>query len=231
MTLLPQAFSNPSDQSWQFRLESPKRMSVNPNPARSDDEARQEIAFRQFVLVPGERLLLRNGRPVNLGSRAFDLLKILVEARGSIVSKEEILRTVWPTTIVEESNLRLQITSLRKALDGDRDLVKTVPGRGYLFVAELPGTDRHTAPARAVIPTSSAAPDSASLQNSDRSEDEGLRHLLLALGHQEAHSFDIQLPASLETREILRSLLHSAVDQMWDVLLRHEQAGRPALSA
>ena len=169
MTLLTQAYSHPSDQNWQFRLEGPKRPALSQKPPQEDyEQPRNEIRFRQFVLLPRERLLLKNGRPVTLGSRAFDLLRVLAEARGSIVSKEDILGTVWPTTIVEESNLRLQITSLRKALGEDRDLVKTIPGRGYLFVAELPEADRRSPPAQMPAPTfsSPAPPSSPSTQPS-----------------------------------------------------------------
>jgi DNA-binding SARP family transcriptional activator len=61
---------------------------------------------------------------------------VLVKARGCIVCKREIVRLVWPTTIVEESNLRFQVAQLRKALEEDQDLIKTIPGRGYLFALE-----------------------------------------------------------------------------------------------
>ncbi|MBC9034444.1 winged helix-turn-helix domain-containing protein [Sphingomonas sp. JC676] len=74
------------------------------------------------------------GAPVEIGSRAFDLLIVLLRSRGEIVSKEEIVRRVWPSTTVDESNLRFQMTVLRRVLGKDRDRIKTVPGRGYLFV-------------------------------------------------------------------------------------------------
>jgi DNA-binding winged helix-turn-helix (wHTH) protein len=61
----------------------------------------------------------------------------LVQARGTVVTKEVIARQVWPSTIVEESNLRFQMACLRKALGVDRDLIKTVPGRGYLLAADV----------------------------------------------------------------------------------------------
>jgi DNA-binding winged helix-turn-helix (wHTH) protein len=73
---------------------------------------------------------------VPLGSRAFDLLHSLIRSAGSVISKEELVREVWPTTTVEESNLRFQMASLRKALGVHRDLIKTIPGRGYLFTGE-----------------------------------------------------------------------------------------------
>jgi DNA-binding winged helix-turn-helix (wHTH) protein len=59
-----------------------------------------------------------------------------VSARGAVVSKDDIVRRVWPATVVDECNLRFQIAVLRKALGADRDLIKTISGRGYLFVAD-----------------------------------------------------------------------------------------------
>ncbi|HXZ10102.1 MAG TPA: winged helix-turn-helix domain-containing protein, partial [Paraburkholderia sp.] len=74
------------------------------------------------------------GTPLRIGSRAFDVLGQLIEADGALVSKEELISRVWPDTIVEENNLQVQITVLRKALGDDRDLIRTVPGRGYQLV-------------------------------------------------------------------------------------------------
>lgn len=97
---------------------------------------RKPIAFRRFVLLPGARALLRDGSPVTIGARAFDLLLVLLRARGSIVGKREIVECVWPSTVVDEGNLRFQMATLRKVLGDDRNLIKTVTGRGYLLVDE-----------------------------------------------------------------------------------------------
>ncbi|HLG84589.1 MAG TPA: response regulator [Bradyrhizobium sp.] len=94
------------------------------------------IRFRRFHVLPADRQLIRDSRAIDLGSRAFDILMILLDRRGAVVSRQEIQEYVWPSMIVEESNLRVQMASLRKALGPDRDLIKTIPGRGYLFVAE-----------------------------------------------------------------------------------------------
>jgi adenylate cyclase len=78
--------------------------------------------------------------PVGLGSRALDLLRLLVERSGELVSKDEIMGTVWPETVVEEGNLTVQISTLRRTLDRDRangSCIQTVPGRGYRFVARV----------------------------------------------------------------------------------------------
>jgi DNA-binding response OmpR family regulator len=96
-----------------------------------------EFCFRCYRLLPSSRELLRDGVPVECGSRAFDLLHVLLMSRGMVVPRDDIVRHVWPTTFVEESNLRFQVASLRKVLGEDRDLVKTVQGRGYLFAAEF----------------------------------------------------------------------------------------------
>ena len=92
--------------------------------------------FGGFRCSIGSRTLELDGQAVELGSRAFDLLVVLLQARGRVVSKNEITNAVWPSTTVDESNLRFQMACLRKALGSFRDAIKTVQGRGYLFVAE-----------------------------------------------------------------------------------------------
>ena len=72
--------------------------------------------------------------PINIGSRALEMLMILVEHSGNLVSKDEILAAVWPKTIVDEANLSVQISALRRVLDQGRSgksCIQTVPGRGY----------------------------------------------------------------------------------------------------
>ena len=93
--------------------------------------------FGRFCLVLRSRELLADGRPVPIGNRALDVLVVLIEARGELVTKDELLSRVWPTTTVEENNLQFQISALRKALGGDRDFIKTVSGRGYRLIADV----------------------------------------------------------------------------------------------
>src|SRR5262249_10487093 len=79
-------------------------------------------------------------RQVSLGSRALAVLAVLVERAGDVVSKDEIMRAVWPGTTVEDANLTMQISSLRRALDAGRagsSCILTVPGRGYRFIPEV----------------------------------------------------------------------------------------------
>ena len=99
------------------------------------------ISFEPFRLLAAQRLLLEGGKPVRLGSRAFEILAALVERAGEVVSKEELIARVWPQTFVDESNLKIQVSALRRALgdgQGGRRYVVTVPGRGYNFVAPEP---------------------------------------------------------------------------------------------
>ncbi|MGU7772677.1 ATP-binding protein [Burkholderia sp. MR1-5-21] len=81
-----------------------------------------------------KREIRSNGKPVRIGSRAFEILELLIRAGGALVSKDEIMQRVWPQTVVEENNLQVHIAALRKALADDRDLIVTVPGRGYRLV-------------------------------------------------------------------------------------------------
>lgn len=96
--------------------------------------------FGDFTLIPRERQLLHGGKPVHLTAKAFDLLLALVRRSGHLVSKDELLREVWPDTFVEEVNLTVNISTLRKILDRARDgdgMIKTVPKCGYRFVTPV----------------------------------------------------------------------------------------------
>jgi DNA-binding winged helix-turn-helix (wHTH) protein/tetratricopeptide (TPR) repeat protein len=96
--------------------------------------------FDGFRVDPVRRLLLRDGEVVPLTPKAFSILMVLIENRGEVVEKEELIQRVWPDTFVTEANLTQNISSLRKALGeraNDRRFVVTVPGRGYSFVAEI----------------------------------------------------------------------------------------------
>jgi eukaryotic-like serine/threonine-protein kinase len=103
--------------------------------------AKQLYEFGPFRLDAGERLLLREGKPARLTIRAFDLLLVLVENNGHVVEKEELMKAVWPDSVVEEANLTVQISALRKVLgeggsDGNK-YIETIPKRGYRFVMNV----------------------------------------------------------------------------------------------
>lgn len=95
------------------------------------------LEFGRFRLLTRQRELRAGDTPVALGSRAFDVLLVLIEAGGELVSKEELLARAWPGIVVEESNIQVQISALRKALGQDRGLILTVPLRGYRFTGEV----------------------------------------------------------------------------------------------
>lgn len=94
------------------------------------------IRFGRFRAVPHSRQLLLDGRPQEIGGRAFDLLMVLLKSKGRIVSKDEILNEVWPSMVVEECNLRFQVKSLRRALGSQASLIKTIVRRGYMLIRD-----------------------------------------------------------------------------------------------
>jgi DNA-binding winged helix-turn-helix (wHTH) protein len=94
------------------------------------------VQFGRFRILPHRREVLANCRPIELGGRAYDMLMVLIEANGAVVSKDELMSRVWPGRVVEEGNLRAQIRALRISL-GEPDLIRTVPGRGYQFTSEV----------------------------------------------------------------------------------------------
>jgi DNA-binding winged helix-turn-helix (wHTH) protein len=96
--------------------------------------------FGRFQVLPRSRKLLVNGVPVDLGTRAFDLLMVLIEADGVLMTKDELLARVWPSIFVDDTNLKVQISALRKALGEDRGLIRTENGRGYRFTAAIRST-------------------------------------------------------------------------------------------
>ncbi|MGJ7543793.1 ATP-binding protein [Variovorax sp. LT1R16] len=97
-------------------------------------------AFGPFLLLPTQRALLHGNEPVRMGSRAFDLLAVLVERAGQIVGKDELLARVWPSSVIDEGGLRVHVAALRKILgetpSGPR-YISNVPTRGYCFVAPV----------------------------------------------------------------------------------------------
>ncbi len=117
------------------------------------------IEFGRFRVSPLRRELLADGRPIHLGGRTFDVLMALIEGRGAVVGKDALIGRVWPGRIVEESSLHVQISALRSAFGEDRDLIRTISGRGYQFTAEIRTTaaSRH-APAGSKTAVPASAP-------------------------------------------------------------------------
>jgi TolB-like protein len=102
-----------------------------------------DSSFGAFVLQQHERRLLRDGQPVLIGARAFDVLCVMVENSGQLVTKQQLLDTVWPGLVVEENNLQVHVSSLRRILGADA--IATVPGRGYRFTLRINAASGATA--------------------------------------------------------------------------------------
>ncbi|MGY3578827.1 winged helix-turn-helix domain-containing protein [Bradyrhizobium sp. USDA 4504] len=99
-----------------------------------------KVSFGPFCLLPTQFLLREGDKPVALGSRALEILIALLERRGELVSKRDLMARVWPNVFVEPANLTVHMSALRRALrdgqDGHRFIVN-IPGRGYCFVAAV----------------------------------------------------------------------------------------------
>lgn len=102
-----------------------------------DEGAAELYEFGPFRLEPGERKLSRNDQPVVLTPKAFDTLVILVRNSGHLLDKDDLIKTLWPDSFVEEGNLSNNIFVLRKALGEDNQYIETIPRRGYRFVGAV----------------------------------------------------------------------------------------------
>lgn len=132
--------------------------------------ASSAYVFGSFRLDPVSHILLRNGERVGLTPKTFELLLLLVEGRGDLLPKEQLMETLWPDTFVEEANLTQHVATLRKVLadsDLNQKFIETVPKRGYRFIAPVdivenrqrePGVSR---PSLAVLPFNLFGTDAA----------------------------------------------------------------------
>jgi predicted ATPase/DNA-binding winged helix-turn-helix (wHTH) protein len=125
-------------------------MSLASNPPLA------RCRFGRFELLAASRELLQDGRPLAIGNRAFDVLLTLVERRPRLVSKDELLDRVWPNLVVEEGNLHVQVSTLRKLLGAQA--ITTVPGRGYRFELPMHDSDPPAAAPPPQEPASRAVP-------------------------------------------------------------------------
>ena len=124
----------------------------------------EEINFGRFRLHPGRRELLRDEVPVRLHRRRLDILCALAAAKGAIVGKDELMARLWPGRIVEEGNLHVHVSALRKSLDEHGEghsFVVTIPGRGYRLAG--PTGLRSAQPAEGSLPPQLPLPDKPSI--------------------------------------------------------------------
>ena len=145
-------------------------MSVNEDTSRA-----RAYAFGPYLLDLKRRVLWRDRAPIPLKSRTLDVLAVLIEHRGRVLEKDELIRLVWRDSIVQENNLAQQISVVRRALDqrpDQHEYIVTSPGRGYHFVADvreipcppdswLNGLDATAAPAQTLLPDPADEPVSS----------------------------------------------------------------------
>src|ERR1700730_11147615 len=123
-------------------------MSDHRNP-----EPKDVLSFGPFSLFVAERLLKKGDEPIPLGGRALDILIALAERPGEVITRKDLISSVWPDVTVEEANLRFQIAALRKAL-GDVRYISNIAGKGYCFVAPVTHSSaRQTAPVTGITTT------------------------------------------------------------------------------
>ena len=103
-----------------------------------------EYRFGRFAVQPDERRLLMENQSIPVGTRAFDVLVALIDRAGHLVTKEQLIERVWPNLVIEENNLQVQVSALRKILGPE--IIATIPGRGYRFTAALKLAESQTVP-------------------------------------------------------------------------------------
>jgi DNA-binding winged helix-turn-helix (wHTH) protein len=114
-----------------------------------DHVAPMEVSFGPFRLLPTQFLLLEGDKPVPLGSRALEILIVLLERPGELISKQELMDRVWPNVFVGLANLTVHISALRRTLRdgrGGNRFIINIPGRGYKFVASVVAAGHQKAP-------------------------------------------------------------------------------------
>lgn len=117
-----------------------------PPPGNSGQRTLRSFTFGPFVLEPERQLLLKDGARIPIGGRALDILTALVERPGEVLSKRELLSRGWPNIFVDESNLKVTVSSLRKIFDDppqDPRFIATMVGRGYRFIASVQLSGSH----------------------------------------------------------------------------------------
>lgn len=102
-----------------------------------NENGQKKIDFGQFTIDPDQRQLFKNGRPTKLAPKTFEVLIRLAQAPNEVVTKDQLIGSVWPDSFVEDANLTVHISALRKVLNGDVKggaMIETLPKIGYRFV-------------------------------------------------------------------------------------------------
>jgi predicted ATPase/DNA-binding winged helix-turn-helix (wHTH) protein len=164
-----------------------------------------DLELGDFQVRPAERRAFLHGRPLALGARAFDLVLVLIEQRDRVVSKDELLALVWPAVVVEEANLAVQVSGLRKLLGNNA--ITTIPGRGYQWTGGPPQAAPGAAPEPVTRP--SAAPVHGELIGRDAE----FTTLQQALGQRQAGAVvSLVGPAGIGKTSLARALAASMRD-------------------
>src|ERR1700731_4125246 len=105
----------------------------NPKPGSRVRAQGGQLVYEsgEWEVDPTKRELRARGVPVPIGGRAFEIIEVLVQSAGELVTKNELMGRVWPGAIVEDNTLQFHISAIRKALGVDRGMLKTASGRGY----------------------------------------------------------------------------------------------------
>ena len=144
---------------------------LRPQRSPVDDphvsQAAQKLRFGPVTLIPSERVILKDGQPITLTPKAFDLLTYMALHPGRLLTKDELLQSIWPDVAVEESSLSYNVFAIRKALgeaEAEQRYIETVPKQGYRFVPRVTvddaggGHEHQAADAAAVEPQRSLRP-------------------------------------------------------------------------
>lgn len=117
-------------------LRNPENGRLGPGCDVSEQRLKPVYAYQDWEIDLARRELRLRGAPVPIGSRAFEIIEVLVEAAGDTINKYDLMERVWPGAVVEENTLQFQISSVRKAFGPDRGMLKTVFGRGYRLLGK-----------------------------------------------------------------------------------------------
>jgi DNA-binding winged helix-turn-helix (wHTH) protein len=185
-----------------------ERASV-PIPEITGLRVNNAFVFGPFKLSVAERLLKRGEETLPIGGRALDLLTVLVERAGEVISQKELIARAWPDVVVEKANLRVHIASLRKVLrdglDGAR-YISNVAGRGYCFVAAVASPRLDQAPPKASQAVGACPKDEIAAARRGQA-DVGIELLRTALGalHSEHHNILLTVFAGALTQGLLKA--------------------------
>ncbi|HYJ92606.1 MAG TPA: winged helix-turn-helix domain-containing protein, partial [Pyrinomonadaceae bacterium] len=154
-----------------FLQRTSKISPVAAKKALIDRQSGKKYVFGPFVLDPAEQTLLKDGEPLQITPKSFDLLAALVQDRGHLITKEELLERVWPNSFVEEANLSVKMSELRRVLGeapNEKQYIETVPRRGYRFVADVSVDDSRDGKGESLVAADEAASNSKVAPRSER---------------------------------------------------------------